>query len=130
MANMLMDHSVDPKEEILKALGDISQIELFNNLILWAVYIRPEKTKGGIILTDGVRSEDRFQGTVGLLFAMGPSAFQADNGEWFNQATFHMHDWLVFRPSDGWNITINGVLCRILGDTQVKMRVPQPDLAW
>jgi co-chaperonin GroES (HSP10) len=130
MANMLMDHATDPKEEILKAIGDISQIELFNNQILCAVYIRPEKTKGGIILTDGVRAEDRFQGKVGLLVAMGPSAFQDDNGEWFNKATFSMHDWLVFRPSDGWNITINGVLCRILGDTQVKMRVPQPDLAW
>lgn len=130
MANMVMDHEVDPKEKILKELGDLSKIELFNNQVLCAVYIRPQKTKSGIYLSDKTVDEDRFQGKVGLLVGMGPSAFQDDSGQWFENIAFNLHDWLVFRPSDGWNITINGVLCRILSDTQVKMRIPAPDVAW
>lgn len=130
MANMVMDHEVDPKEKILQELGDLSKIELFNNQVLCAVYIRPQKTKSGIYLSDKTVDEDRFQGKVGLLVGMGPSAFQDDSGQWFENIAFNLHDWLVFRPSDGWNITINGVLCRILSDTQVKMRIPAPDVAW
>jgi co-chaperonin GroES (HSP10) len=130
MPPMIMNHEVDPKEKLLAELGDISNIEVFNNQVLCAVYIRPHKTKSGIILTDGTIDEDRYQGKVGLLVGMGPAAFQDDSGQWFDNASFSMHDWLVFRPSDGWSIHVNGVLCRMLSDTQVKMRVPTPDSAW
>jgi len=130
MPPMIMEHDVDPKEKLLEELGDLSGIEIFNNQVLVAVYVRPNKTKSGIILTDGTVQEDRFQGKVGLLVGMGPAAFQDDNGQWFNNASFALHDWLVFRPSDGWSVNVNGVLCRMLSDTQVKMRIPTPDAAW
>lgn len=130
MSLMKMEHVNDPREEILKQIGDISGIEIFNNQILCAVYIRPEKTKGGIILTDGIRGEDRFQGKVGLLIGMGPAAFQDESGQWFNNSSFKLHDWLVFRPSDGWSVTVNGVLCRMMSDTQVKARISSPDEVW
>lgn len=130
MAGMLMDHSVDPKQKILEELGDISNVEIFNNQVLCAVYVRPNKTKGGIMLADQTTAEDRFQGKVGLIVGMGPAAFNDQSGEWFEETQFNMHDWLVFRPSDGWNITVNGVLCRMLADTQVKMRINSPDQVW
>ncbi len=130
MSLMKMEHINDPREEILKQIGDISGVEIFNNQILCAVYIRPEKTKGGIILTDNVRGEDRFQGKVGLLIGMGPAAFQDESGQWFNNSSFKLHDWLVFRPSDGWSVTVNGVLCRMMSDTQVKARISSPDEVW
>lgn len=130
MVAMLMEHDVDPKQKLLDQLGDLSGVEILNNQILCAVYVRPTKTKSGIYLADQTTAEDRFQGKVGLLVGMGPAAFQDDTGQWFADSSFKLHDWLVFRPSDGWNITINGVLCRMLSDTQVKMRVPTPDLAW
>ena len=130
MPAMLMDHEIDPKKKLIDDLGDLSKIEIFNNQILVAVYVRPTKTKSGLYLADQTTAEDRFQGKVGLLVGMGPAAFQDDNGQWFNQAQFDLHDWLVFRPSDGWSITINGVLCRMMSDTQVKMRIPAPDVAW
>ncbi len=125
-----MDHEVDPKQKILDLVGDLSGIEILNNQILCAVYVRPTKTKSGIYLADQTTAEDRFQGKVGLLIGMGPSAFEDESGQWFADSSFKMHDWLVFRPSDGWNITINGVLCRMLSDTQVKMRIPSPDVVW
>ncbi len=130
MSAMLMAHDDDPKQKLLDEIGDLSQVELFNNQILVAVYVRPTKTKSGLYLTDKYADEDKFQGKVGLLVGMGPAAFQDDSGQWFNNASFNLHDWLVYRPSDGWSITINGVLCRMLSDTQVKMRIPTPDTAW
>lgn len=130
MPHMEMDHSTDPKKDILNRLGDLSKVELLNNQILCAVYIRPQKTKSGIYLSDKTIDEDRFQGKVGLLVGMGPSAFNDENGQWFNEKTFNLYDWLVFRPSDGWSITVNGVLCRVLSDVQVKARISSPDQVW
>jgi co-chaperonin GroES (HSP10) len=130
MPYMPMNHDVDPKKKILEELGNISEYELFNNQILVAVYIRPQKTKSGLYLSDKTTDEDRYQSKVGLLIAKGPAAFKDDTGEWFDGAQFNLHEWLVFRPSDGWNVTVNGVLCRMLSDTQVRMRVPQPDAAY
>jgi co-chaperonin GroES (HSP10) len=73
---MVMEHEIDPKEKLLTDLGDLSGIEIFNNQVLVAVYIRPNKTKSGIILTDETVNEDRYQGKVGLLVGMGPAASQ------------------------------------------------------
>jgi co-chaperonin GroES (HSP10) len=126
---MLMSHDLDPKEAILQEIGDLSSVELFHNQVLLAVYIRPEKTKSGLILTDSHRDEDRYQSKVGLLVKRGPMAFEQD-GNWFQGLTFEDHDWLVFRPSDGWSITVNGVLCRIFDDVNIKGRVPHPDAVW
>ena len=130
MVTMVMDHDVDPKQKLLQELGDLSNIEIFNNNVLVAVYVRPTKTKSGLYLTDKYADEDRYQGKVGLIVGMGPSAFNDESGQWFNNATFNHNDWVVFRPSDGWGVTVNGVLCRMLADTQVKMRIPSPDSAW
>ena len=129
MPHMLMSHDVDPKDAILQEIGDLSQVELFHNQVLLAVYIRPEKTKSGLILTDSHRDEDRYQSKVGLLVKRGPMAFEQD-GNWFQGLRFEDHDWLVFRPSDGWSITVNGVLCRIFDDINIKGRVPHPDAVW
>lgn len=130
MPPMIMDHEVDPAKKILEQIGDLSSIELFNNQILLATYIRPQKTKSGIYLSDKTVDEDRFQSKVGLLLKTGPSAFEQNDEGWFANELFQLRDWLVHRPSDGWAITIHGVLCRILIDTQVKMRVQNPDEVW
>jgi hypothetical protein len=130
MPYMLMEHEVDPAKKIIEEIGDLSKIELFNNQILVGVYIRPQKTKSGLYLSEKTTEEDRFQSKVGLLLKLGPRAFEPNDEGWFNGETFNINDWLVFRPSDGWSITVHGVLCRILTDTQVKMRVPNPDEVW
>lgn len=130
MTLVAMQHDTDPKQKLIEEIGDLSQVEIFNNQVLVAVYIRPQKTKSGIYLSDKTVDEDRYQSKVGLLLKSGPSAF-ADTGDgWFTGQTFSEHDWLVFRPSDGWSITVNGILCRILADTQIKGRVATPDQVW
>lgn len=130
MPYMIMDHEIDPKQKILDEIGDISTFEIFNNNILVAVYQRPAKTKSGIILTDKTTEEDRFQSKVGLLVKVGPRAFEPNNEGWFKGVKFNLNDWITFRPSDGWNITVNGVLCRMLSDTQVRGRQQYPDEVW
>lgn len=124
---MQMQHDEDPRDKLLKQLGDISDIEIFNNQVLLAVYIRPEKTKSGIYLTDAMKDEDKYQGKVGLLVKSGPAAF-TDDGEWFSGLEFREgSDWLLFRPSEGWQLNVNGVLCRLFQDVDIKGRISHPD---
>lgn len=129
MPHMPMLHEKDPKLAILEEIGDLSKVELFHNQVLLAVYLRPTKTKSGLILTDNHVDEDRYQSKVGLLVKKGPAAFEQDEN-WFNGMTFHDHDWLVFRPSEGWSITVNNVLCRIFDDVNIKGRVADPDAVY
>jgi len=129
MPQMMMYHDGDPRKKLLDELGDISEVELFHNQVLLAVYLRPQKTKSGLYLTDKHVDEDRFQSKVGLLVKTGPQAFEQD-GNWFSGLNFSQLDWLVFRPSDGWSITVNGVLCRIFDDINIRGRVPHPDAVW
>lgn len=130
MTHLMMDHAEDPKEKIIREVGDITGLQLLNNQILLATYIRPQKTKSGLYLSDKYLEEDKYQSKVGLLLAQGPSAFKEEDGQWFAGREFNSGDWLVFRPSEGWNITVNGVLCKILQDIQIKGVVDNPDRVW
>jgi len=130
MSNITMLHERDPKDVLLEQVGDTSSIEVFNMQVLVAVYIRPEKTKSGLYLSDKSREEDRYQSKVGLIIKKGPTAFVDKDGEWFSGLDISEGDWIVFRPSDGWNITVNGTLCRMLDDMSVRARISHPDQVW
>jgi co-chaperonin GroES (HSP10) len=130
MPHMNMTHEEDPRELILQALGDIEKFKVFHNEVVVAVYLRPEKTKSGIYLPDQHRDEDRHQSKVGLVVKMGSEAFDDPNGNWFRGMDVKLHDWVVYRPSDGWTITVNNVLCRALKDTNIRGSVPHPDMIW
>lgn len=130
MPYMRMEHDVDPAETIRKEMGDISDIEIFHNQVLVAIYIRPEKTKSGLYLSSQTRDEDKYQGKVGLIIKKGADAFVDDTGKWFKGVNLDVGDWIYFRPSDGWAITVHGQLCRILDDTDIRGRIPRPDDIW
>ena len=128
-----MLHDEDPKLEILKKAGDLTDVEVFGNDILVALYIRPQKTKSGIILADATRDEDRYQGKAGLILKIGPTAYVDDDGNKFRD--INVGDWVVFRPSDGWPVSLNGVgsgsrdaiPCRVISDINIRLRVSSPD---
>jgi len=130
MPYMKMVHQTDPRDEIIKKIGNLDNIEIFNNQLLVGIYIRPEKTKGGIIITDQSRDEDKFQGKVGLVLKKGPDAFVDESGKWFKGMDVEVGDWIVLRPSDGWALNIHGVECRLIEDTLVRIRIPEPDNVW
>lgn len=130
MPFMTMQHDNDPKAALRDAVGDISGLEIFNNQVLVAVYVRPNKTKGGIYLSDRTTDEDKHQGKVGLVLKLGETAFKDPENKWFQGFSIALDDWIVFRPSDGWAITIGNMMCRVLDDTAVRGRVDQPDRVW
>lgn len=125
-----MAHAVDPANELQTSVGDISGINIFNNWILIAVYKRPEKTASGLYLTDNTRKEDEYQGKVGLVLKKGPLAFVDDDKTSFAEQNVNVGDWVVFRSSDGWALNVNGELCRMLQDIQIRMTVPSPDVVF
>lgn len=107
-----------------------SEVEVFNNQVLVEVYIRPEKTKGGVILPERALKEDEYQSKVGRIVRMGSGAFNDPDGRWFDGVTFNIGDWIVFRPSDGWAMTVGDKLCRMLSDVDVRARVDVPERVW
>jgi len=130
MPYMVMEHGEDPAKPLLEQAGDLANVEVFNNQLLVAVYVRPQKTKSGIYLTDKTTDEDQYQSKVGLVLKKGPSAFNDATGEWFNGVTINEGDWIVFRPSDGWSVTVNGQICRMIDDVNVRGRIDHPDRVW
>ena len=132
MPQIAMRHDVPPEKVLLKKLGDISELEIFNNQVLVAVYVRPVMTAGGIELPSSHVKEDEHQSKVGLVIKMGAEACEDPSGRWFRGISrkVSVGDWIIFRPSDGWPITVNKVLCRYLDDTNIRGRVPHPDSVW
>lgn len=138
MPSIAMLHETDPREAVLNKVGNLENLEVFGNDILVAIYKRPEKTKSGLILTANTLSEDVHQGKVGLVLKMGPTSYLDDEGNKFRD--IKEGDWVVFRPSDGWRITLNTlqgtyskddtVDCRIVSDISIRSRVSDPDLVY
>lgn len=135
MPHILMEHdNTDPKAELLEKLGDISDIEVFHNSVVVAIYQRPNKTASGIILPDKHMEEDIYQGKTCLVVKAGPQAFKGD-GSW-SWDDIGVGDWVFIRASNGWNISLRGkdkdkpVLCRIVKDTAIEGKVSDPDLIW
>lgn len=122
-------HDIDPKAKLLADLGDLSGAEVFHNQVLCAVYIAPEKTRGGIIRPQSNIDEDRYQGKVGLIIKCGPRAFVSD-AKWQWPDDMGVGDWVWYRISDTTGVTVNGQTCRILDDVDVKGRLAQPDGVW
>ena len=130
MPAMDMSHDTDPKQQIMKAIGVIDEFQVFHNEVIVAVYLRPEKTASGIFLPDSHRDEDRYQSKVGLVVKMGPEAFNDPSGAWFQGVQVQEGDWIWYRPSDGFNMTVNKTLCRALKDTNIRGKIPHPDMVW
>lgn len=133
----------DPKKEILDKIGDLSGYEIANNEVLLAIYMRPEKTAGGIILTDGNRKEDRYQGKVHLVLKIGSACrFLREDPD--THVVFgldiKLHDWVLMNPSHGWALDINTrsestdvkdfVPCRMAYEDGIRARVPSPTMIW
>lgn len=126
----IAESRLSPKRALFDAIGDISKEEVFHSQVLVITYIQSEVTQGGIILPQKTLEEDRFQGTVGLVAAMGPGAFKDDNIAKFHGKKISLGDWVLFRPSDGVEMFIRSVPCRLFEDVHIKMRISSPDMYW
>ena len=128
MPNVAMKHDVDPRDAILKNLGDILDgYEILVNEVLVATYRRPEKTASGFFLPRKTLEEDLFQSKCGLVVKVGSKCV-------FPYVKFGLHDWIVMRPSDGWACEIltakEPVHCRMVDPKYVRAKIPHPELVW
>ena len=115
----------DCKHEIQKYLKDVKQ-DVFHSQVLVAHYVRPIKSRGGIIMTGKKVQEDRFQGNCFLVIGLGKGAFKDDNIAKFNGDKIKVGDWVMAQASDGIAMDINGVPCRLYQDTRILMKVEDP----
>jgi len=130
MPYVKIDHEVEPKEKILSDIGDISGVEVFNRHVLLAVYQRPTKTKSGLYLADRTVEEDRYQSKVGLILKMGEHAFVPDEEHSWGDGEFSLGDWVILPAAAAYSMLVNGVMCRLVPDHNIKMRVSDPDMVY
>lgn len=149
MPATLVVHENDPADAILSLAGDLSEIDVYNNKVLVGLYQRGDKdgeykTPGGVVVPGKATREDEYQSKVGIILKMGPRAFVDINDpqRWFIDQEMYDHDWVVFRPSDGWSLTLmskdsNGkmkkLLCRLLDDIHIMAKIDGPigpDRVW
>ena len=130
MPSRTMVHKVDPADDILEKIGDLSGFEVMHNDVLIGIYMRPEKTKSGIILSDKTRQEDEYQGKAGLVLKKGPLAFVSDENFDFKNQNVEIGDWISIWVSDGRKIMIRDVLCRMVEDRHIRLKIPAPDLVY
>lgn len=128
---MKMEHLDDPAEEIFDALkGAHEGFSPVGSDILMAIYQRPEKTKGGIILTDKTKGEDIYQGKIGLVLKVGPLVAEDKITDWFGGKPPKPGDWIVIRVGDTFVFELGGVLCRTLEAKQIRGVIAEPDTVW
>lgn len=129
MPAIAMKHDVNPVEKIYKALGNIDHIEVFNDRVLVAIYELPERTAGGIFTSEQSKKESKFQGKACLVIKVGPMANVGDKGS-LRGGDLKPGDWVALKVSDGWQMEINGQLCKLMAEETIHMRIPGPDVIW
>lgn len=123
--------TANPADVILSQVGDLEGYKVHGARILLAIYERAKqgevKSTGGIIIPEtsgGTLDEDRWQSKICLVLKKGPIAFKDDNSNQFHGDDVSVGDWVAIRPTDGWQIEINGQRCRIVRDSDIQISVP------
>lgn len=121
--------SKDPKSAMLKAIGDLSNIDVAGARVLVWPYVRSLVRASGLIAgTDKTAKEDVFQGAVGYVLKAGPFAFKNDEERDFGGFSAQPGDWVTFSPGEGKRVQIKGVDCRLFEDALILMKVADPDI--
>lgn len=119
------------KDGIINSFGAaLDDIEVMGNQVLVGIYIPPKVTKGGIIRPDENRDESKFQGKAFLVLKKGPLAFVDGGNISFKGQNIEEGDWVVGRVSDGWQLKLNGVECRMFDDIHIKLKIQNPDMVY
>lgn len=119
----------DQKAKIVELVGNLDDIDIIGDLVLVACYIRPERTAGGIFLSDSARDEDVWQGITGLVLKHGPDAFVDVDGLKYEQRV-EVGEWAVFKVGDAWRLNVRDVPCRLVRDTSIRAKVKDPSIVF
>lgn len=130
---LAMIHERDPRDvimdEVRPFLGDVQPL---GTEVLLAVYVRPEKTVGGILLpsNQGPRREDQWQGKTCLVLAMGEMAFVEDANHRWGETKPKVGDWVAINVGDTWSFELGPRRCRVAEDVDIKLVLQRPDVIW
>lgn len=92
-----------------------------------AMFIEPERTKGGIYTATKTQSESRWQGTVGVIISKGPIAFKYIGSASWEGVAPEVGDVVQVIPSDTRGINYRGLFVRVMEDHLIKMVVDPSD---
>lgn len=118
----------DVSKEIKKWCGSLAKEKVLGDRVMVAVYGRPEKTAGGIYVSDTQIQEDQYQGCVGKIIAMGPLAFVYDGQFKWEGDKPKIGDFVLFRPADGFQCAFRKACVRIFRSDSIQMIVSTPEL--
>lgn len=120
-----ISQAIDPKQGIIEAAGDLSDVDVFSDLVLIGTYIRSEK-KGSLILPKEYLEEDEHQSKTGLVLKVGPLAY----GDWEDDdvrgKNATIHTWVAFAIKDTWPCQVNGAPCRFVPYEKLRARLKNP----
>lgn len=120
------------RQRLLAQLPDLSDMQVFGNRVLVAKFTRTTVgTSGRIIAADQTKTEDKWQGKIGLVIKVGAAAFRDEPGIEFYGDRVDVGDWIMFHYGDGWDLDIQGptqkVACKLIKDVNIHGVVTRPD---
>ena len=123
------------QEKVESAIGEFKDMEIFHNSVVVAKFVRTHVSKS-ILAASSTQLEDKWQGKVGLVVAVGPSAFVDEPGFNFHGISVKPGEWVIYRNTDGWDFDYQPVggsekiPMRLLEDAHIKGRTTRPDMIW
>lgn len=128
-------HKTDPRQDIIDDVGDIAKhFQPLGAGVLIVMYERGKQkggemaqTSGGIFIPEtatGVIKEDKYQGKVGLVMALGPIAFTEDERHQWGAVTPKIGDWVMVSVGDTYSFDLPGDRrARLVEDVNIKFIV-------
>lgn len=118
----------DRRTAIMREVGDLSGVSVMFNMVLVVPYIGNERTKGNIIRPVDNLMEDAWQGKAALVIKMGPDAFVDDRNQSFGESRVAVGDWVAFKQGDAWKMFVRDVPCRLVEDSQIRIKLADPSI--
>ena len=135
-------------DRILQRIGEIDVTFLFNDVLV--VKYEREMVSESLVAAPETQKSDYFEGVVGAVLLVGPTAFQDDNATKFpwdawikakltdqvGKPPIKPGDWVLYRATDGWDkhIQLTGEYsvahCRVLQDAHIRGVVKYPGRWW
>lgn len=128
----------DQKQAIMEAVGDLSGHRVLKDLVLVATYIEPEMSAGGIFYTDKRVEESRYQGKIGLVLKLGPTAFKYDGAFPYEGDIPKVGEWVQFSPTSAREFFLggpggkgnSGISCRHISSELIDAIIADPQKVW
>ena len=126
----------NPDEERAKLMArfpDLASIQIFGPRVLVAKFIR-DKLSANLAVAKNTQTEDKWQGKVGLVLAMGHLAFKSDGENNFGPDKVSVGDWVLYEYGDGADAdyqpagSFDKVPCKFINDVQITGKVTRPDI--